>query len=32
MLLSAVLSGLLVGLVLGAPLLFLPPQALESED
>jgi hypothetical protein len=32
MLLNAVLSGLLVGLVLGAPLVFLSPQAFESED
>jgi len=32
MLLNAVLSGLLVGLVCAAPLVFLSPQAFESED
>jgi hypothetical protein len=32
MLLNAVLWGLLVGLVLGAPLRVLSPQAFESEE
>ena len=32
MLLNAVLSGLWVGLVLGAPLVLLSSQAFESED
>ena len=32
MLLNAVLSGLLVGLVCAAPLAFLSTQAFESED
>ena len=32
MLLNAVLSGFLVGLVCAAPLVFLSPQAFEPED
>ena len=32
MLLTAVLSGLLVGLILAAPLLLLSPEGFESED
>ena len=32
MLVNAVLSGLLVGLIFAAPLVFLSPQAFESED
>jgi hypothetical protein len=32
MLLNAVLSGLLVGLTLGLPLMFISPQAFEPEE